>query len=60
MMEKLAFTLGYKQERVYSYYLQANDGVEDVNKYLKAILEKNIWQSKKNQLIMLHPSLWAY
>ena len=40
MMAKLAFKLGYKKEKFYSYYSQANDGVEDVNKYLKAILQK--------------------
>jgi hypothetical protein len=34
--------------------------VEAVNKYLKAILQKNVRKSKSNWKVMLYPVLWAY
>ena len=60
MMEDLASKLGYKQENSSSYYSQANEQVEAVNKSLNFILQQTIAQSKTNWHIMLYPSLWAY
>ena len=60
MKTKLTTMLGFIQEHSSSYYPQANDQVEAVNKTLKTILKRTIDAARSNWHIMLYPSLWAY
>ena len=60
MMVELSLKLGYKKENSSSYYPQENGQVEDVNNYLKSILQRTITQRKTNWHILLYTALWAY
>ena len=67
-MTELTTMLGFRQEHSYSFYPQANDQVEVVNKTLvevvnktlKTILKHTINAARSNWHIMLYPALWAY
>ena len=60
MMMELTTMLGFRQEHSSSFYPQANDQVEVVNKTLKTILKRTINVAHSNWHIMLYPALWAY
>ena len=60
MMMDLTTMLGFRREHSSSFYPQANDQVEAVNKNLKTILKCTINASHSNWHIMLYPALWSY
>ena len=60
MMNELTTMLGFRQEHSSSFYRQANNQVEPVNKTLKTIIKCTINAVHSNWHIMLYPVLWAY
>jgi hypothetical protein len=48
IMEEIAYNMGFKHGHFPPYYPQENGQVEDINKSLKAILQKIIIQSKSD------------
>jgi hypothetical protein len=59
MMYELTSNPGLRQEHSSPYYPQANVQVEDVNKSLKAILQRTINSAKSNWHLILYSALWA-
>ena len=48
MMEELSAKLGFHHENSTPYYLQANDQVEAINKFLKPMLQRMVGDHKSN------------
>jgi hypothetical protein len=48
MMKELSSKLGFKHDHYSPYYPQVNGQVEEVNKSIKTILQKNVNQSKSS------------
>ena len=60
MMIEFLTTLGFKQDHSYPSYPQANKEVEEVNKFLKIMLQLIVDKNRSNWQIILFPTLWAY
>jgi hypothetical protein len=57
---ELSSKLGFSHEFYSPYYPQSNGQVEDVNKVLKAMLQRTVNKHKTNWNHMLFYALWAY
>ena len=60
MMTELSSKLGFRQENSSPYYPQANDQVEDINKFLKTMLQHMVGEQKGNWHLKLYSALWTY
>lgn len=60
MMVKLSSKMGFHHENSFLYYPWENGQVEDVNKFLKTMIQWMVGTHKSNYHLLLFLALWAY
>jgi transposase InsO family protein len=60
MMSELHAKLGFLHENSSPYYPQANGQVEAINKVLKTMIQRMVWENKTSWHLQLFSTLWAY
>ena len=60
MISELSSKLGFHHDNSTPYYLKANGQVEAINKLLKTMLQRMVWQAKSSWHLQMFFTLWDY
>ena len=60
MMSEFHTKLGFHHENSSSYYPQENGQVEAINKVLKTMIQRMVWENKTSWHLQIFSALWAY